>query len=95
MMEDLWISLEKCWLFAAFFSLWPVVVAGAVKFVGQSGDGGRLGLLEALYYSLATYAGVSVPEPNPIRRKWPKLIHRLVGVLAWAFVTALFITTIT
>ena len=94
-MDDLWVCLGKCWIITVFFSAWPVVVAGAVRLLAQSGDGGRLGRREALYYSLATYAGVSVPESNPTRHKWLKLIHRLIGILAWAFVTALFITTIT
>ena len=95
MMEDLCINLMKCWDIAVFFSAWPVIATVVIILKGQSEDGGHVGIWKALHYSLASYAGVSVQESNPTRYKWPKLIHRLIGILAWAFVTALFITTIT
>jgi len=93
--KELWINLRHCRVILILIFAWPFFVTVVVKLWGQSRNGECFGPLEALYYSLATYAGVGVPESNPTRHKWPKLIHRLIGILAWAFVTAFFVTTIT
>lgn len=81
--------------FTFFFLCWPVVVALGIFIHGaRKGDGGLSNLLDALYYSSTTYLGVGVPESNPTRFKWPKFFHRLVGIFACAYITAVFIITI-
>lgn len=95
MIEDLWANLTYRMVLTVFFLiLWPVGGAVVAHLWGRSKDGPRLRLCEALHYSLATYAGLSGQESNPARFKWLKLIHRLVGILAWAYITAVFIATI-
>ena len=64
-------------------------ILGALK-----GDRGLSNLSEAFYYSLATYSGVGDPKSNPTRFKWTIFFHRLVGVFACAYITAVFIITI-
>ena len=95
MIEDLCGNLKATWMFASFFFAWPLFAIVPIIVWGQSSDRGHFRKKEALYYSLSTFTGLDASESNPTRFKWPKLIHHIVGVLAWAYITAIFITTIT
>jgi len=98
MIEDLWTNLTYHVWMTIFFLGWPFVTAvGAVVIQSwqQSRDSEPLGLCEAVYYSWATYIGMVNEESKPKNLVLAKLIHRFVGLLAWAYITAIFITTIT
>jgi hypothetical protein len=95
MMEDLWANLTYHVCMTIFFLGWPVVGAVVIQSWQKSKGGDHFCLCEALYYSLATYFGMDCRESNPPVTNWAKLIHRFVGLLAWAYITAVFITTIT
>ena len=83
------------WLTIFFLLGWPITVTVVVRIWGLKKDNVQFNFLGALYYSVATYFGMSDQEENPERYKWLKLIHRFIGILAWAYITAIFITTIT
>ena len=95
MIEDLVSNLTYHFCMTIFFFGWPVAGAVATLLWGRSRDSARCSLGEALYYSVATYFRVGDEESNLTRFKWAKLIHRLVGIIAWAYITAVFIITIT
>lgn len=76
-----------------FFS-WPVAAAMVARIWGRQEQNVPFNFWGALYYSVATYFGIDAQEAHPERFKWPKLIHRLMGILAWAYITAVFIITI-
>jgi len=94
-MEDLWANLTYHVFMTIFFLSWPFVGAVVIQSWQKTRDGEHFCLCEALYYSLATYIGIGDKESKPTTLKWAKLIHRFVGLLAWAYITAVFITTIT
>jgi len=73
---------------------WPVAASMVVAIWRRQRHNMPFNFLEALYYSVATYFGIDAQEAHPERFKWLKLIHRLVGILAWAYITAVFIATI-
>ena len=96
MMEVLWANLTHHVGITVFLLiLWPLMGAIVTLLWGRLKDGIRFCLCGAFHYSLSTYFGVCVQDSNPTRFKWIKLIHRLVGIIAWAYITAVFITTIT
>ena len=80
-------------LLTIVFFGWPVAIAG-VAAIWRRGHNMSFNFLGALYYSVATYFGIDAQEAHPERFKWLKLIHRFVGILAWAYITAVFIATI-
>jgi len=81
-------------LLTIIFFAWPVAAALIVRKLGRQEKNVPLNFWRALYYSVATYFGIDAQEAHPERFKWPKLIHRLVGILACAYITAIFIITI-
>ncbi|OHB73904.1 MAG: hypothetical protein A2Z25_10155 [Planctomycetes bacterium RBG_16_55_9] len=93
-MEALIRNLTYRLLLTIIFFGWPVAAAVVVRVWGRQELNSPFSFWGALYYSLATYFGIGAQEPYPERFKWPKLIHRIVGTFAWAYITAVFIITI-
>lgn len=81
-------------LLTIVFFGWPIAAAVVAKICAWLRRDMRVDFRGALYYSVATYFGIDAQEAHPERFKWLKLIHRLVGILAWAYITAVFIATI-
>lgn len=97
MIEDLWRNLtHNIWITIFFLVFWPLLAALVIGLFGKSKDGARFRPCKALYCSIASYAGISQEELKPatMLSKWLILIHRLIGILAWAYIIAIFIATI-
>jgi len=94
--NDLWYNFteETLGLTLTFFG-WPFLVSFVIFIIGMpKGKRGLSDMMEALYYSWATYFGVGDTKSNPTRFKWLKFFHRLIGVFGTAYITAVFIVTI-
>jgi hypothetical protein len=97
MMKDLWDNVT-CHLVLTIVLLgWPLAASILTQAYKRVSNVAGQGWCDALYYSMATYVGVSNEEPRSGEStwlRWPRLIHRVTGILAWAYITAIFITTI-
>ena len=109
-MEDLIQNIDNTQSVGCFFLIWPCLIAVFITPRFWSGSSSHsscwlvafwnvshrliIAFWDALYHSVATYLGATVKDSDPASFKRWKLIHRFVGILAVAYVTALFIISV-
>jgi hypothetical protein len=81
-------NLGQTWVFVMIFLMWPIAFGLGALALDTSSDG--LGWGEAVRRSVSLYLGFGKDDVP----RCPLIIHRTMGALAWAYVVALFIASI-
>jgi len=83
-------NIRITWVFALFFVMWPLVFGLGASTLSTSSNGKRFGLGEAIRRSVFLYLGFDKEATYSAQI----VLHRIVGALAWAYVVAIFISSV-
>jgi hypothetical protein len=88
--KHLFYNFRITWVFALIFVMWPLVFGLGASALSTSSNGKRLSLSQAIRRSVSSYLGFDKEAVPPGQM----VLHRIVGALAWAYVVAIFISSI-